>query len=387
VRRQIEEDEDVRVSIAELFFDLVFVLAVTQLSALLVHDLTAAGAARTLFLLLVAWWAWIYTTWTTNWFDADTREVRLVLLAGMLASMFGAISIPDAFGDRAWLLVAGYVGIQSLRNVFAVLHASRDDSLYLPLVRILIWSSWVSGIWVAGAFVDEDTRVALWLVALAADYAGPAVGHWAPGLGRTAPSEWELIPSHFSERIQLFVIIALGESIVAAGVTASGLEITAERMFAVTTAFAITSVLWWLYFDYHAEHVLEVLSQRKHERGRLARDLSYIHIPLIAGIIIVAVANELVIAHPGETLHGMELATLAAGPILYLLGSLAFKMRVVQARAVDRLAASGLIGGVTLLGTTVSAIAIWTLVFAILTALALLESAQRRAGANRSADA
>src|SRR3954463_3386838 len=136
VRREpSDEDEEVRASVVELFFDLVFVLVVTRLSALLIEDLTIAGAARTLFLLLVAWWAWIYTTWATNWFDPDTGPVRAVLVVCMLASMLGAAAIPDALGDRALLLVAGYVGIQSVRNGFMVLATDRGDPLHTALVR------------------------------------------------------------------------------------------------------------------------------------------------------------------------------------------------------------------------------------------------------------
>src|SRR5687767_5846008 len=148
-RRPGDEDEEWRASSAELFFDLVFVLVVTQLSALLVDDLTISGATETLFLLLVAWWAWINTTWATNWFDPDRGPVRAVIVLLMLASMLGAAAIPDAFGERALLLVVGYVSIQTLRNAFMVLATDRRDPLHLPLVRIFSWSLWVGAIWLA----------------------------------------------------------------------------------------------------------------------------------------------------------------------------------------------------------------------------------------------
>jgi low temperature requirement protein LtrA len=230
VRRRPGEDEEWRASSIELFFDLVFVLVVTQLSTLLYEHLTIAGAARTAFLLLVAWWAWIYTTWGTNWFDPDRGPVRAVLAFAMLASMLGAAAIPDAFGDRALLLVAGYVSIQSVRNVFMALATDRRDPLHAPLVRLLAWTLWVGAIWLAGVLERGEARVWLWLVALACDYAGPVAGHWTPGLGRSHPADWELEPAHFAERLMLFLIIALGETIVAAGVTASHLQPTAARM-------------------------------------------------------------------------------------------------------------------------------------------------------------
>ena len=141
-RHPAEDDSPARASFVELFFDLVFVLAVTQLSSVLIDDLTVPGAAETLFLLLTAWWAWIYTTWMTNWFDGETRPVRAILLVGMLASLCGAIAIPEAFGDRAGLFVVGYVGIQLVRNAFMVLATQRGDPLHTPLVRIFVWSAW-----------------------------------------------------------------------------------------------------------------------------------------------------------------------------------------------------------------------------------------------------
>src|SRR3954463_5023117 len=193
VRREpSDEDEEVRASVVELFFDLVFVLVVTRLSALLIEDLTIAGAAETLFLLLVAWWAWIYTTWATNWFDPDRGPVRAVLVLGMLASMFGAAAIPDAFGERAMLLVVGYVGIQSVRNAFMVLATDRNDPLHMPFVRIFAWNLWVGAIWFTGALAGHETRTVIWIAALLCDYAGPMLGHWTPRLGRSAPRDWEL---------------------------------------------------------------------------------------------------------------------------------------------------------------------------------------------------
>jgi low temperature requirement protein LtrA len=373
-------EEEWRASFTELFFDLVFVLVITQLSALLVDDLTVGGAAKTVFLLLVAWWAWIYTTWATNWFDPDHGSVRAVLALGMLASMLGAAAIPDAFGERALLLVVGYVSIQSLRNAFMVLATSRSDPLHTPLARNLAWNLWVGAIWLAGALVDHDTRIAIWVLALICDYAGPLVGHWTPRLGRTDPLEWNLEPAHFAERLMLFLIIALGETIVAAGVTTSHLQLTAARIAGLVVAFAVAFALWWLYFHIHAERTLSHLKGAAEQRGRLARDLSYLLIPLVAGIIVSAVASELVIAHPGRTLHGAELFTLGAGPALYLLGSVAFKIRLFGALWQKRAVAVALVAGATALGSALPALATWTIMLAILTGLAIAEA--RELGGN-----
>jgi low temperature requirement protein LtrA len=354
-------DQENRVTSVELFFDLVFVFVVTQLSQLLTSDLTARGAARTTLLLLAAWWAWVYTTWVTNWFDPETVVVRAILLVGMFAGMIGAISIPDAFGSRGVLLVAGYVAIQAFRNVFIVAASDRDDALHVPFLRILGWTAMVMPLWIAGAFADGDARLVIWSVALVLDYAGPLAGHWTPGLGRSRPSDWDIEPSHFVERLELFLIIALGESIVAAGATASGLVVTVPRLTAVLVAMLMTTAFWWLYFDFHAGRTLERLRAAADERGRLGRDLSYLYVLLVAGIIVAAVGNELVIAHPGAPLHGAELVALAAGPVLYLVGSVALK-------------------AVTALGASLPRLALWALVLGVLAALAGVEAIETRRG-------
>jgi low temperature requirement protein LtrA len=372
VRRRPGEEEW-RASFIELFFDLVFVLVVTQLSSLLFKHLTLTGAAETLFLLLAAWWAWLYTTWATNWFDPDSGPVRAVLVLGMLASMFGAAAIPDAFGERAMLLVVGYVGIQSVRNAFMVLATDRDDPLHTPFARIFAWNLWVGAIWFAGALAGHGTRTAIWIAALACDYAGPVLGHWTPWLGRSAPRDWELEPAHFVERLMLFLIIALGETIVAAGITASGLEPTAERLTALVVAFGVAVLLWWLYFDFHAEHLLRHLKAAAEERGRLARDLGYLLLPLVAGIIVCAVASRLVIAHPEQRLRGAALLTLGIGPALYLLGSIAFKMRTFRGLWRKRAAALPFVAGATALGSVLSSLVAWALMLVILAGLALAE--------------
>jgi low temperature requirement protein LtrA len=371
-------DEERRVTSAELFFDLVFVFVVTQLSSLLVHDLTLGGAAKTAFLLLAAWWAWAYTTWVTNWFDADTIVVRAVLLVTMIAGLLGAISIPDALGDRAVLLVAGYVGIQTLRNVFIVLATHADDPLRRPVQRIFAWTVGVAPLWVAGLLVDGDARLVIWAVALALDYAGPFAGHWTPRLGRSHPRDWHLEPSHFVERLELFLMIALGESIVAAGATTSSLDPTITRLAAMLVATLMTAAFWWLYFDVHAGRTLERLRAAEDERGRMGRDLSYLYVLLVAGIIVAAVGNELVIAHPTEPLHGVELVALAAGPILYLLGSVALKIRVLHLRWDRRLAAAAVVAAVTALGSALPALALWAVVLAVLIGLAVVEALEAR---------
>jgi low temperature requirement protein LtrA len=375
IRRRPHEHS--RVASVELFFDLVFVFVVTQLSNRLVHDLTLGGAAKTGMLLLAAWWAWVYTTWTTNWFDAGTLVVRATLLVGMFAGMLGAISIPLAFGARAPLLVVGYVGIQFFRNLFIFLATDRSDPLYRPFQRILGWTCLVTPLWIAGALVEGTGRIVVWAVALVLDYAGPLLGHALPRLGRSQPSDWDLEPAHFVERLELFLIIALGETIVGAGTTASALQVTAPRLAALLVSTLMAAALWWLYFDFHAGRTLERLKAAEDERARIGRDLSYLYVVLVAGIIVAAVANELVIAHPARQLHGAQLVAIAAGPVIYLLGSVALKLRVLGAPWGPRLGAALLIAAAAAtLGSALPGLALWALVLAILGGLVALEAAQ-----------
>jgi low temperature requirement protein LtrA len=221
-------------------------------------------------------------------------------------------------------------------------------------------------------------RTWVWLAALVLDYAGPYLGHWTPGLGRTRPSEWELEPSHFVERIELFMIIALGESIMAIGVIAGALDLTAARVLAVVVAFGITVGLWWLYFDFHAERALEMLRAAASERGRLGRELTYIHIPMVAGVITTAVANELVVAHPDHPLPADQRWMLAAGPALYLLGSVGFKRRILQAPWQNRTIAAAAAVAAPFLGSALPSLAVWSIALAILAALAATEAGERR---------
>jgi low temperature requirement protein LtrA len=366
--------EEQRATWLELFFDLVFVLAITQLSHHLVAHLTWAGAGETLLLLLVVWWAWGYTTWMTNWWDPDSTAVRAVLIVVMLASLLMAIAIPEAFGDRAMLFAASYAALQIIRNLFAAVTADPGSTLRATFVRIFAWSVAVGAVWIVGGALDESARVAVWLLALAIDYAGPYARYWTPGLGRSNAADWAIEGSHFAERYQLFIIIALGESIVVTGITASGLDLDAARVTAIAVAFLGSAALWWLYFNYVAR-IAPLRLIRAEEPGRLARDAyTYLHIPIVAGIIVTAVGDELVIAHPDEQLGGPELAALAGGPALYLIGHVGFRWRMTGTPSLKRLAAALAICAVGALGAALPALATASLIVAVLVALIAWET-------------
>ncbi len=280
-------------------------------------------------MLLVVWWSWNYTTWVTNELDPESIVVRLLLIGLMLASFLMAVAIPEAFGERALLFAGSYVVIQVGRHTFLTFVASAAGSIERERAgRILIWFLAAGALWIAGALAEGPTRTLLWLIALAIDYAGPICTFYVPGLRKIDPSAWELETGHFAERFQLFVILALGESIVVTGATATGEELDAARLAAFSVAFLGTAAMWWLYFDYAAAISARRLALAE-RRTQMARDAyTYLHVVLVAGVLVAAVGDELVIAHPDEVLHGAELIAVCAGPAIYLLAQTLFRLRM-----------------------------------------------------------
>ena len=372
--------EEQRATNLELFFDLVFVFAITQLSHLLGSHLTASGVAKTTLLLLVVWWAWVYTTWMTNWFDPDSPVVRCLLIAVMLSSLTMAIAIPAAFGDRALTFALGYTSLQVVRNAFVVWATDRGTQLHEAFVRISAWSVVVGVLWIAGALAPSGARAVIWVAALVIDYAGPAAGYWVPRIGRTPAEQWQIEGSHFAERFQLFVIIALGESIVVTGATASASHIDGWAAVAIAVSFLGSAALWWLYFDYVASIAQRRLASSDHS-GALARDAyTYVHVVLIAGIIVAAVGDAIVIEQPTAVPTGPELAAIVGGTALYLAGHLLFRLRMAGSWSPRRLAALAAVLAAGLVGLALPALATASIVLAVLVALIVSET---RAGRRR----
>jgi low temperature requirement protein LtrA len=300
--------------------------------------LTWQGTGESALLLLVVWWSWNYTTWVTNELDPDSFVVRLLMIGLTLASLLMAVAIPQAFGDRALLFVCSYMAIQIGRHSFLTFAAAGPGTLERERAgRILTWFFAAGVFWVAGALTGGSARVALWLIALALDYAAPFVLYYVPGRKRLADTAWEVETSHFSERFGLFVIIALGESIVLIGATTSDLPLDATRVLALSVAFLAAAALWWLYFARTL-----VLAQRELERAAhrttVARDAyTYLHVVLVAGIILSAVGDELVIAHPRDALTHAEAAAVVAGPVVYLLAHTLIRLRLTGRVSTRRL--------------------------------------------------
>jgi low temperature requirement protein LtrA len=318
-----------RTSTLELFYDLVFVFAITQVSHLLLEHLTWGGAGQALIVLLAVWWSWNYTTWTTNELDTETVPVRLLLLALMLVSLLMSVAIPDAFGEHALLFAGSYVAIQVGRHSFLTFAAAQPGTIERARAgRILTWFVAAGVLWIAGALADGPARTALWLAALALDYGAPLALFWVPGRPRLEGATWDVGTEHFAERFGLFIILALGESIVLTGATTSESDLTPATILAFVMAFLASAAIWWLYFTSVArvgEHYLAV----SEDRTTLARDgYTFLHAVFAAGIIMTAVGDELVIAHPTEVLPPQEVTAVAAGPAIYLFALTLFGYRL-----------------------------------------------------------
>lgn len=315
-----DQTEAYGASTLELFFDLVFVFAITQVSHLLLEHLSWKGALESAMVLMVVWWAWQYTTWATNELDPNRMPVRFLLLVIMMASLLMAVAIPEAFGDKGLLFALSYVFIQLLRQGFLTFSAAGPGTVErLRSAHILTWFLFATPFWVGGALAEGEARVALWLIALAVEYTGPLFVFHVPWLKKVGMDAWQVGSGHFTERFQLFTIIALGETIVLTGATTSGLDFNLTAALAFVVAFVSTASLWWLYFNYTAS-ILERVLDGTTKRTLVSRDIfTYGHILIIAGIILCAVGDEIVLAHPEEHLHGPALIAVVAGPVLYLL--------------------------------------------------------------------
>ncbi|WP_210491218.1 low temperature requirement protein A [Patulibacter sp. SYSU D01012] len=373
-------DRAQRVSTLELFFDLVFVFAITQTSHLLLEHLTWTGAAQTALVLLVVWWSWNFSTWAMNELDPELPPVRVLLLVLMLLGLLMAVAIPEAWGDRALLFAGTYVAVQLLRHGFMTFVAAGPGTVERERAgRILAWFAAAGVLWVAGALAEGSARTVLWCVALVVDLGGPLALYWLPGRGRSPAAAWDVGAAHFAERFQLFVIIALGETIVLTGATAAEHALDLAAVTAVVVAFASTAALWWLYFSSIAVLTESRLHGSGDDRTTVARDIfTYLHAVLVAGIVVSAVGDEVVLAHPTEALETPALVATVAGPILYLLAQDLIRLRNTGTLSPSRTTAIGACLVVGLLGTALPALAVGALLVAVLVAVAGYDGWRRR---------
>jgi low temperature requirement protein LtrA len=312
-----------RVTPLELFFDLVFVYAITQVTLLMSDDTTWPGVARGLLVLAALWWAWTGYAWLTNTLEPEEGPVRAGMLAAMAAMLVAALAVPEAFDADAVLFAVAYLIVRLLHLLLYAIAGKRDPDLLGAVLRFTPSATLAPVIILAASLVDGLAQGVLWVIALAVDYLGALVGR---GQG------WRVSPAHFAERHGLIVIIALGESIVAIGVGASGVSLTAGIVSAAVLGIVVIAALWWAYFDVYAVLAQRQLSQtRGTTRALLARDLySYLHLPMIAGIVLFALGLKKTIEHVGEPLDTIPAVALCGGLSLYFLAHVALRIRLVQ---------------------------------------------------------
>jgi low temperature requirement protein LtrA len=320
--RDSENRDEHQVTPLELFFDLVFVFAITQVTSLLADDPTWSGALRGMLVLAALWWAWSVYAWLTSTIDVDEGGVRLVMLCAM-AAMFGvALAVPGSFGSNSVLFGVAYLLVRLLHLVLSAIPARDDPGRRGALYRFAPTAMLGASLLVVAGFLEGNARIAVWLAALALDYLGPVVVGVDQG--------WQVAPEHFAERHGLFIIIALGESFIAIGIgLAAGFELMTGVIVAAVLGIITVSALWWLYFD-----VAAIFARRRLVRAQglelhwlALHAYSYLHLPMFAGIVLLAFGLETTIAHVGDRLDTVPAVGLCGGAALYLLGHIAFLLR------------------------------------------------------------
>jgi low temperature requirement protein LtrA len=341
-----ERDDEHQVTPLELFFDLVFVFAMTQVTSLLADDPTWGGVLRGMLVLAALWWAWAAYAWLTSATDVDEGGVRLTMLASMGGMLVVALAVPGAFGDDAVLFGAAYFLVRLLHLVLSAIVARDDPDRRGALLRYAPTALSGASLLVLAGFLEGNERIALWIVALAIDYLGPVV----IGVG----GGWRVAPEHFAERHGLILLIALGESIIAIGVGA-GFELVTGVIVGAVLGIVVVSSLWWLYFDVAAIFARRRLQQAKGlELHRLAlHSYSYLHLPMVAGIVLFALGLKTTLGDIGETLDTVPAVGLCGGAALYLLGHIAFLFRTT-----GRVFRRRTIGAVVLIALLPAALAI-----------------------------
>ena len=382
--RRIVPNQHGRVTYAELLFDLVFVFAVTQVSHTLLAHFTPLGALQTTLLLLSVWWVWVYTSWITNWLNPELTPVRILLFLLMLGGLVLSTSIPLAFDSRGLWFAVAYAAMQVGRTIFWLASTPRPrTAARLNAIRILVWLSFSAVFWIAGGLTDGHTRLVLWAVALAIEYVSPAVRFWIPKYGASSVADWYVEGGHLAERCAGFIIIALGESIVVTGATLAELKWTGEVIAAFLSAFIGALAMWWLYFHKGAEAGSELISNSR-EPGRLARlAYTYLHLPIVAGIILSAVADDVVLQNPAGHSDARAILSAVGGPMLFLVGTILFKHAIRGWLQLSHGVGIIALGALGWFGTDLSPLMLSIATTLLMVIVAVWESLSLRSGAGR----
>jgi low temperature requirement protein LtrA len=361
--------EGERVTPLELFFDLVFVLALTQCTTLMARTPTWEGILKGLLVLGMLWWAWCGYAWLTSVVDPEEGTVRLAMFASMAALLVAALCVPGAFGSEALLFACAYGVVRAAHIVLFTITSREDPELRHSVAGLAYSTAIAAGLLFAAAFTGGALQLGLWGLALVLDMGGPFL-FGADG--------WKLVPGHFAERHGLIVLIALGESIVALGVGAKT-ELDVGIVAAAVLGVVVAAALWWVYFDVTAIVAERRLSQTKEgrERNELARDsYSYLHFLMVAGIALLAVGLKRTLEDVGEPLKLVPAAALLGGAALYLLAHVAFRLRNMHTLSRRRLVCSIVLIALVpvTVGLGISSLGTLGVLAAILTALILYEA-------------
>src|SRR4051794_9503929 len=325
-----------RVTPLELFFDLVFVFAITQVTGLVTRHPTWGGVAEGLVVLALLWWSWTAYAWLTGTVDPEDGVIRLAIFAAMGAMLIASLAVPHAFGDDAWLFVATYLAVRIAHLGLYALAGRGDRELLGAIVRLSYGTITAAVLLVAGAALGGNAQIALWALAIVVDMMGAFI---------RGTRGWHLAAGHFAERHGLIIIIALGESVVAVGAGTLGVPLDAGVVTGALLGLVVACALWWAYFD-----VVALAAERRLRRAEgsealaIARDsYSYLHLPMVAGIIFFSVGVKKTLAHVGDPLHTVPAVALCGGVALYLLAHVAFRLRNMQSWSVRRVVCAAIL--------------------------------------------
>jgi low temperature requirement protein LtrA len=324
-------EREQRVAPLELFFDLVFVLSFTQVTAAMAGDPSWEGLGEGMLILAAVWWAWAAYGWLTNAIDPDEDLNRMAVLSAMAAMLVVSLAIPEAFGDRGVLFGCAYFLVRGLHLVLYIRTTGREEDAYnleaiLKLAPGLLLGS---ALLIVAGLLDGGARASVWILAILIDWSTPLL---------FGSEEFHLDPRHFAERYGLIVIITLGESVLAIGAGAAGIDLGTGETVAAVLGIASVATLWWAYFD-----VVAIVAERRlseaapGEQAPLARDAySYIHFPMIAGIVLLSLGLKQTLGHVAEPLETVPAVALCGGPAIYLIGHILFRLRTLGSLSAHR---------------------------------------------------